>query len=221
MDKKALIRSYVGSAYREWVRPWFGFRADYLSGQACGSERAFPPWMAFIEDPDKYFGSDQVPDGFKLLDPSKMKDPQIKEILTFWYSQQESNGFGFKFHRDEQLRGRKRSREHSDSDADADSDAETPSHPTIKGHQSKRKGKGKGKMVETSEERWTDHVVPDSRRRKRRALELSEDEESGEEFDFGVVDQMESSEDEDGPAQQQPKAGPSKPPYPTTRTSMS
>ena len=107
MDKKALIRSYVGSAYREWVRPWFGFCADYFSGQACGSECAFPPWMAFIEYPDKYFGSDQVPDRFKLLDPLKMKDPQIKEILTFWYSQQESNGFGFKFHQDEQLQGGK------------------------------------------------------------------------------------------------------------------
>ena len=76
-------------------------------------------------------------------------------------------------------------------------------------------------MVETSEERWTDHVVPDLRQCKRRALKLSEDEESGKEFDFGVVDQMESSEDEDGLAHQQPKAGPSKPPNPTTGNSMS
>jgi hypothetical protein len=51
--------------------------------------------MAFIEHPDKYFGLDQVPEGFKLLDLSKMKDPQIKEILTFWYSKQEANGFRF------------------------------------------------------------------------------------------------------------------------------
>ena len=57
-----------------------------------------PPWMAFIKDPDEYFRSEQVPDGFKLLYPLKMKDPQIKEILTFWYSRQEGNGFGFKFH---------------------------------------------------------------------------------------------------------------------------
>lgn len=54
--------------------------------------------MGFIDDPDKYFGLDQVLDGFKVLDPLKMKDPQIKEILTFWYLKQEANGFGFKFH---------------------------------------------------------------------------------------------------------------------------
>ena len=57
---------------------------DDLLGQACGNEQAIPPWLAFIEDLDKYFASDQVPNGFKLLDPSKMKDVQIKEILTFW-----------------------------------------------------------------------------------------------------------------------------------------
>jgi hypothetical protein len=76
-------------------------------------------------------------------------------------------------------------------------------------------------MVETSEEQWTDHVVPNLRQCKRRALELSEDEESSKEFDFGVVNQMESSEDEDRLVHQQPKAGPSKPPNPMTGNSMS
>jgi hypothetical protein len=185
-----------------------------LSGLACGNERAIPPWISFIEDPDKYFGSDQVPDGFKLMDPSKMKDTQIKEILTFWYSKQECDGFGFKLYRDEKLNGRKRSRDDSDADTDSDADPDdrTPSRPRTKqsGSKGKGKGKGKGKMVEKPEERWTDHIVPDSRRSKRRALRSSEDEESGEVFDFTSVDQMESSEEEDSSQPQQPKAGPSK-----------
>ena len=87
---------------------WCGSHADNFSGHACSNERAIPPWMGFIDDPDKYFGSDQVPDGFKLLDPSKMKDPQIKEILTFWYLKQEANGFGFEFHQDDKLNGKKK-----------------------------------------------------------------------------------------------------------------
>lgn len=164
--------------------------------------------MAFIEDPDKYFGSDQVPDDFKLLDPSKMKDTQIKDILRFWYSKQKDGGVGLKFYQDKKLNGKKRSRDDScsnaDSDAasDADSDAKTPSRrrtrlsrrrnkgkgsnadseadgdsdsdattasrPKTRQSQrkSKGKGKGKGKMVEKSEERWTEHIFPDSRRRK-------------------------------------------------------
>jgi hypothetical protein len=152
--------------------------------------------MSFIEDPDKYFGSNQVPDGFKLLDPSKMKDSQIKEILTFWNSKQESDGVGFNFYRDQNLKGKKRSRDNSDSDSDGDvdSDAKTPRHPRTR--QSRRKDKGKGKMVDKPEERWTDHIVPDSRWCKRRAVRSSEDEELGEVFDFTSVDGMESSEEE-------------------------
>ena len=147
-----------------------------FSGQACSNERAIPPWMAFTEDADKYFGSDQVPDGFKLVDPSKMKDPQIKEILTFWYSKQEANGFGFKFHRDEKLNGKKRTRDNGDcdsdtaADADADSesdaDAKPPSRRRTRQGRSKNKGKGKRKGVEESGGTWTDHIVPDSRRQK-------------------------------------------------------
>lgn len=207
--------------------------------------------MAFIEDPDKYFGSDQVPDDFKLLDPSKMKDTQIKDILRFWYSKQKDGGVGLKFYQDKKLNGKKRSRDDSCSDADsdaasdADSDAKTPSRrrtrlsrrrnkgkgsnadseadgdsdsdattasrPKTRQSQrkSKGKGKGKGKMVEKSEERWTEHIFPDSRRRKRRDITASENEESGEEFDFASVDQMESSEQEDIRLPRQPKAGPS------------
>jgi hypothetical protein len=187
---------------------WCSSHADCLSGHACSNERAIPPWMGFIDDPDKYFGSDQVPDGFKLLDPSKMKDPQIKEILTFWYSKQETGGFGFKFHRDEKLNGKKRLRHDADSDSDSDADTDSDSRSDSNGKtasgqarqgrsKGKGKGKGKGKRVEKSEERWTDHIFPDSRRRKRRALMPNDDEEPGEEFDFDAVDQMASSDEED------------------------
>jgi hypothetical protein len=162
--------------------------------------------MGFIDDPDKYFGLDQVLDGFKLLDPSKMKDPQIKEILTFWCSKQETDEFGFKFHRDKKLNGKKRLRHDADSDSDSDADADPNSRSDSNGKtasrqarrgRSKGKGKGKGKRVEKSEERWTDHIFPDSQRRKRRALMPSDDEEPGEEFDFDAVDQMASSDEED------------------------
>src|SRR5277367_4934325 len=71
-------------------------------------------------------------------------------------------------------------------------------------------------MVERSEDRWTDHIVPDSRRKKRKAITASEDEDEGEVFDFASVDQMESSEEEEIPSRRQPKAGPSKPTIPPT-----
>ena len=171
--------------------------------------------MGFIDNPDKYFEVDQVPDGFKLIDPSKMKDPQIKEILSFWYSKQEASGFRFKFLQDDKLNGKKRLRE--DTDSDADSDAKAPSRPRTSQSRSKIKDKGKGKRVGKSDERWTDHIVSDSRRRKQRALAPSEESESGEVFDFASVDQMESSEEEDGPIPRRPMAGPSKRAIPMTR----
>src|SRR5277367_518070 len=118
-----------------------------FSGRACGNDRAIPPWMGFTEDPDKYFGADQVPNGFKLVDPSKMKDPQIKEILKFWYSKQEASGFGFKCLQDDRSIGKKRARVDSDSDSDADSDvnseAKMSRYPSTRASRSKSKGKGK------------------------------------------------------------------------------
>jgi len=75
-------------------------------------------------------------------------------------------------------------------------------------------------MVERSEDRWTDHIVPDSRWKKRKAITASEDEDEGEMFDFASVDQMESSEEEDIPSRRQPKAGPSKPIIPFAHRSM-
>ena len=151
-----------------------------------------------------------------------MKDPQIKEILTFWYSRQEGNVFSFKFHRDDKLNGKKRSRDYSDSDsnADADSKAEKPSHRRTRLSQKKNKGKGKGKRVEKSEERWTDNIVPDLRQHKRRAITLSEDKGSGKVFDFALVNQMKSSEEDTIPLYQQPKAGPRKTPILTTKHSI-
>ena len=56
---------------------------------------------------NEYFQADQVPQGFKLLDPSKMKDTQINEILMFWYSKQEGNGFRFKCLQDDRSIGKK------------------------------------------------------------------------------------------------------------------
>jgi hypothetical protein len=308
-----------GSEIMLWSSP------DDLSGHACNNERAIPPWMAFIEDSDKYFGSDEVPASFKLQDPSKMKDPQVMEILTFWYSKQESEGVGFKFLHDPKVNRKKRSQEDSDggsdsdvdteaeaddkvavkspsrgratrgrskkrfrvdsdsdadghddedaktpnrprtsrrrskkrsrkdSESDSDADAKTPSrHRTTRGQSKKRsrdsecdsdadpdanrhktpsnprttrgrsmsKGKGKRKMEETPNERWTDHIVPDSRRRKQRVLTAGEDGESGEDFDFASVDLMESSEDEDVPLHGQHEAGHPKTPIPITAHSV-
>ena len=75
-------------------------------------------------------------------------------------------------------------------------------------------------MVERSEDRWTDYIVPDSRQKKWKVITLSEDEDDGEVFDFASVNQMESSDEEDIPRPNQPKAGPSKPTFAIGHHSM-
>ena len=174
-----------------------------FSGWACGNHRAIPPWMGFTKDPNKYVKADQVLQGFKLLDPSKMKDPQINKILMFWYLKQEGNGFGFKCLQDDRSIRKKQARVDSDSDSNSDSDVNSEPRrscyprTSISRSRSRSKSKGKGKMVERSEDRWTDYIVPDSRRKKWKVITRSEDEDDGEVFDFASVNQMESSDKED------------------------
>ena len=57
-----------------------------LLGHATGNDKGIAPWNSMVQHPNKYFDTDQVPEGFMLLDPSKMKDPQIQELLNYWHS---------------------------------------------------------------------------------------------------------------------------------------
>ena len=156
-------------------------------GRATGKENGIPPWTSFVQKPEDFFNVDQVPDGFTLLDPSKMKDPQVQELLDFWHKRQEEgeDGIGFQFQESSSSVSRKRRR------ADSVADSSTA------GHKAGKKEKGKGKAVD-KEMMWTDHIQPDSRRRQTRkpgAGHLGLDS-SGEEFDFSQLSEAESSEDE-------------------------
>ena len=76
-----------------------------LLGRATGNDKGIAPWTSMVQHLSKYFDTDQVPEGFTLLDPSKMKDPQIQELLNYWHSQQEGGekGVGFEFQGDERV----------------------------------------------------------------------------------------------------------------------
>jgi len=149
-------------------------------GQATGNGNGIPPWTSIIQTPDNHFDADQLPEGFTLLDPSKMKDPQVQELLDFWYKQQvdgdEGIGFQFQSKATDEVRKRKRSTSSTRSD-----------RPSLK---RKEKGKGKAKQVLT----WKDYIQPDSRRRTRRSGSVSS-ESSQEEFDFSTIDQESSDSD--------------------------
>jgi hypothetical protein len=110
-------------------------------GRATGKEQGIPPWTSIVQQPSIYFDADQVPEGFTLLDPSKMKDPQIQELLNYWYERQqdEETGIGFKFQEDPNVKTRKRTHEESDSDSDPEANS-----PGNKQPPKKRARQGKG-----------------------------------------------------------------------------
>jgi hypothetical protein len=41
------------------------------------------PWNAILQNSSDFFNPDQVPEGFTLMDPLKMKDTQINETLKY------------------------------------------------------------------------------------------------------------------------------------------
>lgn len=135
-----------------------------------------------VQNPDEYFDANQVPDGFTLLDPSKMKDPQINELLNFWHSQQQDNddGVAFRFHSKGEGSGPMSSMEKKPDSPD----------PSVR---RSKDGKGKQKASES----WLDPITPDSRRRKRRRSLSTET--SGEEFDFRGLDDMTENDEDVGP----------------------
>lgn len=152
-----------------------------LLGRATGNDKGIAPWTSMVQHPSKYFDTDQVPEGFTLLDPSKMKDPQIQELLNYWHSRQEGGekGVGFEFQGDERVNRRKPVRQ------------TTPLSPDPSQQQRSKTGKGKERATEL----WVDPIMPDSCRRKRRRSLSAES--SGEEFDFGSVERMEESDFDD------------------------
>ena len=79
-----------------------------------------------------------VPDGFTLLDPSKMKDPQVQELLDLWHKRQEEgeDGIGFQFQELSSSVLRKRHRAGSVADSGT------------AGHKAGKKEKEKGKAVD-------------------------------------------------------------------------
>jgi len=148
-------------------------------GHATGKERGVPPWTSIVQRPSNYFDPDQLPEGFTLLDPSKMRDLQIEELLNYWFSRQR-DGIGFRFQGDEKV---KRKREETPDESD-----DAPDEDSRKN--AKQKKKGKEKVTED----WIDEIQPDSRRRKRRMSSCSA---SSESFDFQEVNMMGDS-DSDG-----------------------
>jgi hypothetical protein len=148
-------------------------------GQATGNDNGIPPWTSIIQKPNDYFDVDQLPEGFTLLDPSKMKDPQVQEVLNFWYKRQEDGegGIGFQFQAQSSDQPRKRKRGASAT-------------PSTSDRTNRKKQKGKAKEVLT----WKDYIQPDSRRRKRRSGTVSL-ESSHEHFDFSRIDEMSSDSD--------------------------
>ena len=125
---------------------------------------------------------DQVPEGFTLLDPSKLKDPQVMELLEFWYERQEDSQVGVGFQFQEKGLAPLKLQGHEVSIL--------PPSPPMTQRRTKL-NKGSRKEVIT----WQDYIRPDSRRRRKHAAVVPVDEASeGEDFDFSQCDQSSSSE---------------------------
>lgn len=160
-----------------------------MKGQATGKDQS-APWNSILQNSANYFDEDQVPEGFTLIDPSKMKDPQLNEILQFWHQKQEESmdGIGFRFRGNSNVQTRKRVRDEPEPPVQRKRQRQDPAMKSTTG------GKGREKARAKSSERWTDHIEPDSRRRRGRVPQSSVASDSGESFDFTEVDTMVSSD---------------------------
>ena len=117
-------------------------------GRATTKENGIPPWTSFVQKPEDFFDLDQVPDGFTLLDPSKMKDPQVQALLDFWHKRQEEgeDGIGFQFQESSNSLSKKRHWAASVADS------------SMVGHKAEKKEKGKGKAMD-KEMTWSDYII--------------------------------------------------------------
>jgi hypothetical protein len=170
-------------------------------GKATGKDHSIPPWTSFMQSASEYFNAEQVPEGFTLLDPSKMKDPEINELLNFWYERQEdsSDGIGFQFQANTNVQSRKRGRSNSDPPERMIQPEHHPRQPdrskrSLKAHQSSKPPPGTQKKQKTPATHWTTYIEPDSRRRRKRGTSVTSDG-SGESFDFTTVDEMQTSDE--------------------------
>lgn len=227
MEKKALIRSYVVMAYREYLVLFLKFSLTIygLKGQATGKDQS-APWNSILQNASNFFDPDQVPEGFTLMDPSKMKDPQVNEILEFWHERQEKNddGIGFRFREDPNCPNPKRQRDESEPVTPEPPTKRRKGPPVVEKKASNLvKGKQKGKQKAQSPGPWTDHIQPDSRRRRVRIRESSPSSDSGESFDFTAVNAM-LSDHEDGDGEGSGQSSSTKVPIPqvmvTSRTTF-
>jgi hypothetical protein len=145
------------------------------------------PWNAIMQNSSDFFDPDQVPEGFTLMDPSKMKDTQINEILKYWHDRQETrkDGIGFLF----QLTIKMPTKKHDRDDSEPPSP--TP-EPGILQKQTRSQSKVSGKQKAQSPEKWTKYIQPDSRRRQkhRKLASGGSESESGKSFDFTEVNRM-------------------------------
>ena len=164
-----------------------------MIGQATGKEQS-APWNSILQNSANYFDEDQVPEGFTLIDPSKMKDQQLNEILQFWHQKQKESmdGIGFRFRENSNGQTQKRVRDESEPPVQRKRQHQGPATKSTVA------GKGKQKAGLTSSEHWTDHIEPDSRRRQGRVPQSSVGSDSGESFDFTEVDAMASSDEVTG-----------------------
>jgi hypothetical protein len=102
------------------------FASTFSIGRATGNDQGIPPWTSIVQHPDMYFDPEQLPEGFTLLDPSKMKDPQIQHLLNYWYDRQQfhEKGVGFQFQVDPNVQVRKQSHSRSEFESDSESEEE-------------------------------------------------------------------------------------------------
>ena len=133
----------------------------WMKGQATGKDKS-APWNSIMHHSADYFNKDQVPEGFTLIDPSKMKDPQLNKILQFWHQKQEEsiNGIGFRFQGNSNGQTQKRVRDESKPAVQRKWPCQEPASSST------ATGKGKEKARAKSPECWMDHIKPDSRRRQ-------------------------------------------------------
>jgi hypothetical protein len=155
------------------------------TGHTTGNEAGIPPWTSMLQKPGDYFDPDQVPDGFKMLEPSKMKDPEIQALLDFWHQKQVdgNDGIGFRFREAEPSGAMKTSKRVSSSSA----------RP-----QKSEMMKGKTKVTKKLKKYGMEQTSEYPTGKTRAAQQACDSDSSGEHFDFGGIDDGEDSAQDEG-----------------------
>lgn len=88
-ELKALIRAYVTATYRKPSYHTISSYIKHLIGHFTHNDSALVPWRSLSQDSNhEYIGSDSLPDGILLLDPSKLRRGDITMIWHQWEKRQ-------------------------------------------------------------------------------------------------------------------------------------